>query len=233
MNRLRETSGKEERLQGPVGRRGLIAGAVGLPLLLSVPALPARAAGSSTMDVTGWRLPSLSFTMTDADTGRVVTARDFRGKLVLLYFGYTNCPDVCPLTLHNIALILHRLGKEAAGVQPLFVTVDPHRDTLAVLRRYTHLFSPEIVGLRGTADQLAALARSYHIGYSVSPATASHPYEVTHSSAIYVFDARGRARLLIPSLASTTPDIAGTTADLERLLGVGHDGALARLGRLL
>lgn len=169
--------------------------------------------------------------MTDASTARVVTARDFQGKLVLLYFSYTNCPDVCPLTLHNIARILARLDRRRADVRVLFVTVDPVRDSLAVLRHYTHLFAPEIVGLRGTPDQLATLARSYHIGYSVSPTTASHPYEVTHSSAVYVFDHAGRPRLLIPSLASTAPDIAGTATDLRGLLGEGS-GAASAISRL-
>jgi protein SCO1/2 len=212
------------------GRRRILAAAGGLTFLA---ALPAWAGKSSNVDVAGWSLPPLRFTMTDATTGKEVTAADFRGKVVLLYFGYTNCPDVCPTTLHNISVILHRLGKKAADITVLFVTVDPHRDTLAVLSEYTKLFAPQIVGLRGTANALAQLARSYHIGYSVSPATASHPYEVTHSSAIYAFDRNGKAQLLIPSLASTTPDIAGTTADLEKLVSEGHGGVLQSLSRLL
>ncbi len=213
-----------------VGRRRLMASGACSFLLV---ALTARANPSGNVNVESWHLPRLAFTMTGADTGQMVTAHDFLGKLVLLYFGYTHCPDVCPLTLHNVAQILQRLGENAEGVRVLFVTVDPNRDTLPVLRRYTHLFAPEIVGLRGTADQLAALARAYHLGYSVTPATASHPYEVTHSSAVYVFDKTGRARLLIPSLASTTPDIAGTASDLEHILHSGTGGLLARLGQLL
>ncbi|MGH7101246.1 MAG: SCO family protein [Acetobacteraceae bacterium] len=219
--------GHSTGLRAHFERRRLLMNASGLLVLLALPAGVARAAASSTIDVSGWHLPRLSFTMTDATTARVVTARDFQGKLVLLYFGYTNCPDVCPLTLHNIARILDRLDRKRADVRVLFVTVDPVRDTLAVLGHYTRLFAPEIVGLRGTANHLAALARSYHIGYSVSPATASHPYEVTHSSAIYVFDRAGRPRLLIPSLASTAPDIAGTATALKRLLGEGSGPASA------
>ncbi|MGH9207849.1 MAG: SCO family protein [Acidimicrobiales bacterium] len=207
-------------LQNLLGRREvLFAGMGSVGLLVGRPLSAAHAAALGIVDIGNWDLPDLSFAMTDADTGREVTARDFRRKVVLLYFGYTNCPDVCPMTLHNIAVALGRLGKAAERVRALFVTVDPHRDTLAVLRKYTRLFAPEVVGLRGTADQLAALASRYHIGYSVSPATASHPYEVNHSAGIYVFDARGRARLLIPSLDSSTSDVAATAGALARLLG--------------
>lgn len=213
-----------------MGRRGLALLAVGLALGL---ASPARAAQWHNIDVTG-STPRLAFTLTDAATGHTVTARDFRGKVAMLYLGYTHCPDVCPLTLHNISVILDRLGKQAAGVQVLFVTVDPHRDTLPLLKRYTELFAPEseLVGLRPDANQLAELARRYRLAYSVSSATAAHPYTVTHSSAVYVFDRAGDARLLVPSLASAQPDLAGTAADLERLLHGGSGGLLARLGRL-
>ena len=223
--------------QGPVrtlGRRGLGRSAVALALagaLAVATAPPARAAAWHNIDVRG-SVPPLAFDLTDAATGKPVTAADFRGRIVLLYFGYTNCPDVCPLTLHNIAVILQRLGKAADGVRVLFVTVDPDRDSLPVLRAYTALFAPQIVGLRPDANQLARLARRYRLAYSVSPATGSHPYEVTHSAAVYVFDRTGAVRLLIPSLASTTPDLAGTTADLRRLLRAsGERGWFGRLVR--
>ncbi len=168
--------------RGP-GRRALGRGAVALAVAATLAvtlavtlaaAAPARAAAWHNIDVRG-SVPRLAFTMTDATTGTPVTAADFRGKLVLLYFGYTNCPDVCPLTLHNIALILHRLGKSADAVRVLFVTVDPQRDTLPVLRAYTALFAPQIVGLRPDANQLARLARRYRLAYSVSPARAPPP----------------------------------------------------------
>jgi protein SCO1 len=169
------------------------------------------------MNVTG-SSPALQFTLTRASDGREVTEADYQGKIVLLYFGYTNCPDVCPTTLFNIDQILKRLGPAAATIQVLFVTVDPNRDTLNQLKAYVSNFGPRVDGLRGTPDQLAALARRYRVVYTVSPATNTHPYEVTHSSAIYVFDTTGRARLLIPSLATTKPDIGGTVTDLRRLI---------------
>jgi protein SCO1 len=123
---------------------------------------------------------------------------------------------------------LTRLGPAARDIRVLFVTVDPNRDTAPVLAAYVKNFGAQLVGLRGTPDQLAVLARRYRVVYSVTPAAEGHPYEVTHSSAIYVFDRRGAARLLVASLASTAPDIAGTVADLRRLVAEPHPGRLLR-----
>jgi len=181
-------------------------------------------------DISG-NSPPLEFVMTRASDGRRVTEADYRGRVVMLYFGYTFCPDVCPTTLANVADILKRLGPDAKRVRLLFVTVDPNRDTLPVLADYVKNFAPEIDGLRGDSDQLASLARRYRVVYSVTPATGTHPYEVTHGSAIYVFDANGAARLLISSLATTGVDVDGVTADLRRLVDEGGKppGLLARL----
>lgn len=168
-------------------------------------------------DVTGTS-PALDFSMSSAPDGRQVTAADYRGKVVMLYLGYTFCPDICPTTLAGIAEILKDLGADAQQVAVLFVTVDPNRDTLQVLADYVGNFAPQIVGLRGTPDQLAALARRYRLAYSVTPATEGHLYEVTHSSAIYVFDRSGAARLLMSSMGTSSSDLAGATADLKRLI---------------
>jgi protein SCO1/2 len=162
-------------------------------------------------------LPPLAFTLTRASDAKPVTATDYHGKTTLLYFGYTFCPDVCPTTLAALDKVMDQLGPRAANVRVLFVTVDPNRDTLAVLKTYAASFGPNVVGLRGSPDQLAALARRYRIAYSVHPGDASHPYSVTHGSAVYVFDRDGRARLIIPSLATSSPDLAGVAADLRRL----------------
>jgi protein SCO1/2 len=169
------------------------------------------------IDVSG-ASPSLAFGMARAPDGKDVTEADYRGRVVMLYLGYTFCPDVCPTTLANIAEILTLLGPDAAHVSVLFVTVDPNRDTVPVLGEYVQNFAPQIVGLRGTPDQLAALARRYRLVYSVTPDSPGHPYEVTHSAAIYVFDGSGAAQFLVPTLASTTPDVDGTTVDLKRLI---------------
>lgn len=185
------------------------------------------------VDVSGTS-PALDLTMTRASDGKTVTAADYHGHIAMLYFGYTFCPDVCPTTLSNLAEVLDQLGPAAKQVRVLFVTVDPNRDTPKVLAEYVKNFAPQVEGLRGTPDQLAALARRYRIAYSVTPATKDHPYEVSHSSAIYVFDGSGKARLLITSMATTTPDVDGTVADLRRIVDEANPpGFLERLRRWL
>jgi len=159
-------------------------------------------------------LPALKFEMT-ADDGSIVTADDYKGKVVMLYFGYTHCPDVCPTTLAKLALVLSQLGSKADRVRVLFVTVDPSRDTLPVLKEYVHAFDSHFVGLRGTDGQLEALAKRYRVSYEIGPKDPQGNYEVTHSSAIFIFGQDGKARLLATS-TSSVPDIA---ADLKRLVG--------------
>ena len=215
-----------------IGRRS-IARLIGSGLALMLLAGCGDSAKWHSIDVSG-SLPPLAFTMTRAGDGKQVTEANYRGQVVLLYFGYTFCPDVCPTTLSNLAEALTRIGPGAQHVRVLFVTVDPNRDTAPVLAAYVKNFAPQIDALRGTADQLAALARRYRVVYSVSPATEDHPYEVTHSSAIYVFDGSGAARLMIASLDSTHPDINGAAADLKRLVEARHPpGLLNRLLRLV
>jgi protein SCO1 len=181
-------------------------------------------------DITG-ALPPLAFTMSRADDGKTVTADDYQGDIVLLYFGYTFCPDICPTTLLNIAQILDRLGPEADDVRVLFVTVDPNRDTLPLLKQYADAFAPQVDGLRGDSAELAAFAKRYRVSYSVRPETAGHDYEVSHGSAVYVFDRDGEVRLLLSSLAAGEPEIEGTTADLKRL--IEGEPSQVLLGRLL
>lgn len=192
-----------------------------LILSLASFALPLTGCSQSTRwhntNITG-SLPDLQFTMVRARDHKLVTAADYRGKVTLLYFGYTFCPDVCPMTLSNIAQILKRLGPSASDVRVLFVTVDPDRDTLETLEQYTEAFGPQVDGLRGNADQLAALAKRYRVAYSVDPNGADGSYDVTHSSGIYVFDRDGDARLLVSSLSTGKPDLDGATADLRLLL---------------
>jgi protein SCO1/2 len=172
-------------------------------------------------------VPPLALSMQDVTIGRPVTAVDFRGHVTLLYFGYTNCPDVCPATLYNVDKILRRLGPDGAGIKFLFVTVDPDRDSVATLAQYTALFGPQIDGLRGNADQLFDLARRYRVVFSVTKPTATTPYAVTHSAAIYVFDPNGQAQFLIAGLDTSNPDIPGITADLRDL--VRSDSAVSPL----
>jgi protein SCO1 len=182
---------------------------------------PARAWNST--DMTG-TLPPLAFTMTRAADGKTVTDANFTGKVVLLYFGYTFCPDVCPTTLLNITTMLKSMGKTADAVRVLFVTVDPNRDSLAVLKQFTQAFAPQIVGLRGTPDQLANLAKRYRVAYSVTPASAGKPYEVTHGSAVYVFNRQGDIKLVFTSLSQPNAKLDATRADLSAMIaGRGSD----------
>jgi protein SCO1/2 len=171
-------------------------------------------------------VPPLSLSMMDVSTGKPVTAADFRGHVVLLYFGYTNCPDVCPATLYNVDKILRAMGPDAAGVKFLFVTVDPDRDSAGTLAQYTALFGPQIEGLRGTADQLYDVARRYRVVFSVTKPTKTSPYEVTHSAAVYVFDGRGQAQFLIAGLDTPNPDINGIAADLKDVVRRQAGGSL-------
>lgn len=210
-----------------LSRRSFSLGSVLIAAMLLL-ARPAFAYQWHSTDITGY-VPNLSFNMVDANSGKPVTQAAFKGKFTLLYFGYTQCPDVCPLTLQRVAQVFDKLGNDAQRFRFLFVTVDPHRDTLPVLRQYTAAFSPLFVGLRGDDDAIARLARRYRIAYSVSPPTKTRPYEVTHSSAIYVFTPTGAPMLLLGSLASADPDISGTAEDLEHLLHQPKPGLLSTL----
>lgn len=158
-------------------------------------------------------MPPLRFTLTN-DDGQRVTAGDYRGQVTLLYFGYTHCPDVCPTTLAKLAQSVRALGDRAGGVRVLFVSVDPRRDTVAVLHRYVHAFGPRVTGLRGDQHVLRALARRYRVTYGYGPPDAQGSYEVSHSSAVFVFDRGGRIRLL----AQQDDDVRAITHDLRRLL---------------
>jgi len=173
-------------------------------------------------DVTG-TLPDLQFTMTRAGDGKQITAAAYRGKVTLLYFGYTFCPDICPLTLSNVTQALNRLADKAHEVRVLFVTVDPDRDTLDVLRSYTSAFAPESVGLRGTPDQLATLAKRYRVAYSAGKDSRGE-YVVTHSSIVFAFDKQGKARLIYTNLSKPSADTKGMAADLKRLADAGEGG---------
>lgn len=172
-----------------------------------------RQTPSGATDITG-AMPRLEFSMTRANDRAAVTANDFRGKVVALYFGYTHCPDECPTTLANLAAVLNQLGPRANDVRVLFVTVDPNRDTLPILKAYVNTFAPQIDGLRGTPDQITRLARRYRVVYRVTPTLPGHAYEVVHSNTVYIFDPSGHARLV----ALRSDDAAPLAADFEKLM---------------
>ncbi|MGW8248161.1 MAG: SCO family protein [Acidiferrobacterales bacterium] len=149
------------------------------------------------IDLTGI-MPPLEFTLHN-DQDQPVTADKYKGKIVMLYFGYTHCPDVCPTTLVRIANALKELGSEADQVQPLFVSVDPARDTPKILREYPRAFSPRIAGLSGDEKSLRKLTKRYRVTYGLGKPDANGNYEVTHSSAIFIFDKKGETRLMARS----------------------------------
>lgn len=149
-----------------------------------------------------------------APDGSTVTDASFRGKWMLVFFGYTFCPTICPTTLSEIALALERLGPDAAKVQPVFITVDPERDTPDVMGQYTGAIDPRIVGLSGSQRQIAAVSEGYG-AYSERHASATSPddYVVDHSTYIYVMDPQGS---FVRGLKAGTP--ADTIADTLRRL---------------
>jgi len=126
-----------------------------------------------------------------APDGATVTDQSFGGKWLLVFFGYTSCPNTCPMTLYEVAIALEKLGPDAGEVQPLFITVDPQRDTSDVIGEYTHSFDSRIVGLTGNAEQIAAAAKEYGV-YYVTHTAGAEDRVVDHSSYLYVMDPQGK-----------------------------------------
>jgi len=152
------------------------------------------------------------FSLEDGN-GRQVTDRDFRGKYMLIYFGYTFCPDVCPTTLTDMADALDRLGPKADRLQPLFITIDPKRDTPAVVKQYAAAFSPRLIGLTGSPEQIAQVANAYRVYYA-EHRTGPGPgdYTMDHSSILYLMGPDGR--FIAPIRADETA--ADMAADIAK-----------------
>ncbi len=133
------------------------------------------------------------------DKGHAVTAADYRGRWMLVYFGYTNCPDACPLTLQKMATALKKLGPLAGKMALLFITVDPARDTPTRLRDYLNNFDPRIVGLTGSNAQIAAAAKAYRVYYSPAEHEKSGADIIGHSTFLYLVDPSGKFNSLLHS----------------------------------
>jgi len=157
-----------------------------------------------------------SFELIDASTGRQVTDRDFRGKWLLVFFGYTHCPDFCPTTLSDIADTMAMLGTLADQVQPLFITVDPKRDTPQALNEYAGAFDPRIHGLTGTPDQIAVAAKAYGVYYAKRE--IGDDYYIDHAAATYVMRPDGSYQTSF--LSTDGPE--EMTKRLRQLLGEGR-----------
>lgn len=155
----------------------------------------------------------LDFVLTDTK-GRRRHLSDFRGKVVALAFGYTQCPDVCPMTLSTMLEVLNSLGPLASRVQVLFVTVDPQRDTQAVLDAYVSGFNPSFVGLRGNIAETIAAAVVFNVVFAKVPGPTPTSYTVDHTAATYLLDAAGRPRYVIAYGAKP----AAYERDLRRLI---------------
>jgi len=151
------------------------------------------------------------FSLTTAD-GTEVSDRSFAGKWLLLYFGYTYCPDACPTALNAITAALDELGPLAEQIQPIFITIDPERDT-PVIAQYVKAFHPRLIGLTGSAEQIAAVAKDFRVFYRVRQ-LGNDEYAIDHSSYIYVVDPEGRVAELITGSLPGHP----VAAELKRLM---------------
>lgn len=184
-------------------RRLLVRGSGLLALALALPSCARKAEGFLATDITGvdW---GRDFSLTD-HTGRPRTLGDFRGQAVLLFFGYTHCPDICPTTMAKMARAVDRLGDDSKRVQGLFVTLDPSRDTAEALGRYVRGFHPSFIGLHGSEAEVARVATDFKLFFTRNAPDASGFYAVDHQAAIFAFDPQGRLRLYFRG--DTGPDV--------------------------
>jgi protein SCO1/2 len=172
-------------------------------------------AGFTGVDITGAEY-GRELALPDAE-GRARTLADFKGKVTVVFFGYTQCPDVCPTTMAELARIRRSMGTDGERVQGIFVTVDPERDTPEVLRAYLASFDPSFVALRGSPEQTAAAAREFKVFYARVPGRTAGSYTVDHTAGSYVIDAKGRLRLF--ERYGTPAD--ALAADLKQILKEG------------
>ncbi|MDD2918147.1 SCO family protein [Rhodoferax sp.] len=146
--------------------------------------------------------------------GQARTLKDFQGKIVMMFFGYTQCPDVCPTSMAEMAEIKRLLGKEGERIQCLFVTIDPERDKPEMLREYMAAFDPTFLALVPTSEQLVALAKDYKVYYKKVDGPTPTSYTMDHTAGSYVYDTMGKLRLF--TRYGTKPEL--TAADLKQLL---------------
>jgi protein SCO1/2 len=185
--------------------------AIGAAFLLSLLAACAPPVFKA-VDITGADY-ARDFSLEAASGGKRSLA-DFRGKVVVVFFGFTQCPDVCPTTLSDMAEVKKRLGADGDKLQVVFITVDPERDTAALLSQYVPQFDPSFIGLAGSAEQTAVTAREFKVFYQKVPGKTPSTYTIDHTAASYVFDREGRVRLFVRH-ATPVDDIV---ADIRRLL---------------
>jgi protein SCO1/2 len=172
-------------------------------------------------DVTGLDYAK-DFHLTDHN-GKPRSLADFKGKVVTIFFGYTQCPDVCPTTMADMKAVLQKLGPaDAARVQVLFITVDPERDTPVVLSQYVPAFDPSFLGLRGDLEATAKTAKDFKVFYQKVPGKTPGSYSMDHSAGSYVYDPQGRLRLFVRGAGSgedETASVERMASDIKLLLG--------------
>lgn len=166
---------------------GLLAGCDKLPQLAS------STQAFKAVDITGADYGS-GLSLPDQN-GKTRTLADFKGKLTVVFFGYTQCPDVCPTTMAELAQVKKALGADGDKVQGVFITIDPERDTPEILKAYMGSFDPSFVALRGTPEQTAAVAKSFKVFYAKVPGKTEGSYTMDHTAGSYVFDTSGKLRL--------------------------------------
>lgn len=173
---------------------------------------PSNAPHFHAMDIRGANYAQ-DFALADP-AGKPRQLADFKGRAVVLFFGYTQCPDICPTTLSTLAGVMEQLGPQASRVQVVFVTIDPERDTPALLAEYVPAFHPGFLGLRPTPAQMDALKQTFRLVVEKSGDIAHNRYTVNHSAGLYIYDPQGRLRLFVQH-GAPSEDIA---ADLRLLL---------------
>jgi protein SCO1 len=194
-------------------RRALLLAAAGAGGGLLLAACGEQAAPKfSSIDVTGATFGQ-GFALTDFN-GQPRTLADYKGKVVALFFGFTQCPDACPTALAKLAEVTQALGPDAARLQVVFITVDPERDTPELLKNYVPAFNPAFTGLYGTPQQIAEVAKSYKAYYNKVKGKTESSYTIDHSTFTYLYDPQGRLRLM----ARHEIDVKQLTADVKALL---------------
>jgi protein SCO1/2 len=192
--------------------RLLVVAALLVALLVTLLAAPTLAAQSKLEDYAVGDYPiGGDFTLTDHN-GKRARLKDFRGKVVLLTFGYTHCPDVCPTTLAEFKQVKQALGKQGDRLQALFVSVDPGRDTPALLKQYVGHFDPTFVGLTGAKKELGQMTQGYLAKYRTHESGSAAGYLVDHTAFIYLIDMEGKVRFLFTPDAKREVLVAGVRA---------------------
>jgi len=182
---------------------------------LAAPGLPGTKAAFNAVDITGADY-GRQLSLPDAD-GKPRTLADFKGKVSVVFFGYTQCPDVCPSTMAELAQIKKAMGADGDKVQGVFVTIDPARDTPELLRAYLANFDPSFVALRGSDEQTKATAREFKVFYGKVPGKTEGSYTMDHTAGSYLIDTKGQLRLF--ARYGTPPE--ALAADLKRLINEG------------